>query len=137
MLTYLLLFLVFWGIPLYFLYREIRFAIRTRRCTEEMQGTVVGLTECWMFDSRSRSSFKPQITYTYGGKQYTALTFHSFNYDEYAARHTVSIYIDPAHPERFVTYTEKQRRSMYIVISVVCTAVIALVLAALWSRNLL
>ena len=116
--------------------REIRFALRTRNCHTEILGTVAGLVENWLFDGRDRSSFKPQITYIYAGQQYTATTFHNFNYTEYVDRHTVSIYVDPGHPERFVTYLERERRSLYIRIPVIVTILMAVILTVFCIRHL-
>ena len=116
--------------------RELRYALRTRNCCRDIQGTVVGMVENWLFDGRERSSFKPQITYIYNGQQYTSTTFHNFNYNEYADRHTVSIYIDPDHPERFVTYPERERRSLYIWIPVIVTILMAVILTVFCIRHL-
>jgi len=132
----MLLIWVLWIPFLVVMILELRFALRTRNCRTEIQGTVVGLVENWLFDGRDRSSFKPQITYTYAGQQYTATTFHNFNYTEYADRHTVSIYVDPDHPERFVTYLERERRSMYIRLPIAAAILIAVVLAVFCIRHM-
>ena len=130
----MLLIWVLWLPFLVVMILELRFALRTRNCHTEIQGTVVGLVENWLFNGRDRSSFKPQITYTYAGQQYTATTFHNFNYNEYAGRHTVSIYVDPAHPERFVTFLEQERGSMYIWIPIIAVILTAVVLTAFCIR---
>jgi len=131
----MLLIWVLWIPFLVVMILELRFALRTRNCHTEIQGTVVGLVENWLFDGRDRSSFKPQITYTYAGQQYTAATFHNFNYTEYADRHTVSIFVDPDHPERFVTYLERERRRMYIWIPILVVLLTAVVLAVFCIRH--
>ena len=101
--------------------------IRSRRCTEAVEGVVVRLEEHWMFDRRSRSTFKPVLAYTYNGLRWESTTFYKFTYDTYAVNLPVTVWMDPADPEHILLSGEKEKA----VTSIIGTAVLILVMAGL------
>lgn len=127
MIQYIVLFLLVLGLPLFFFVREILHVIRSRRCTEAVEGVVVRLEEHWMFDRRSRSTFKPVVAYTYNDLRWESTTFYKFTYDTYAVNMPVMVWVDPADPEHILLAREKEKA----VTSIIGTAVLLLVMAGL------
>lgn len=129
MMQYIVLFLLVLGIPLFCLGREVRFLIRSRRCTEAVEGTVVRLEEHWMFDRRSRSTFKPVVAYTYNDLRWESTTFNKFTYDTYGVNMPVTVWVDPADPEHILLREDLSKTKSGIVISVITILVMAGLLA--------
>ena len=129
MLQYLVLFVLVLGIPVVLLIREIRFVILSRRCTEAVEGVVVRLEEHWMFDRRSRSTFKPVVAYTYNGLRWESTTFNKFTYDTYAVHMPVMVWVDPADPEHILLREDLSKAKGGIVVSCIVILVMAGLLA--------
>ncbi|MBQ8402396.1 MAG: DUF3592 domain-containing protein [Clostridia bacterium] len=127
MLQYIVLCILFLGVPAVLLIREIRFVLLSRRCTEQVEGTVVRLEEHWMFDRRSRSTFKPVVAYTYNGLRWESTTFYKFTYDTYSVNLPVKVWVDPADPEHILLARERDKAKT----SIIGSAVLILVMAGL------
>ncbi len=127
MMQYIVLCILLLGLPLFLFVREILHAVRSRRCTEVVEGTVVRLEEHWFLDNRSRSTFRPVVAYTYNGLRWESTTFYKFTYDTYAVNMPVMVWVDPADPEHILLAREKEKA----VPSIIVTAVLLLVMAGL------
>lgn len=129
MMQYLVLFVLLLGIPVVLLIREIRFTVLSRRCSEPVEGVVVRLEEHWMFDRRSRSTFKPEVAYTWNGMRYYSTTFYKFTYDTYAVDLPVTVWVDPSDPEHILLDRERARMVSGIITDILVIMILAGLLA--------
>ncbi len=115
MLFWLCLYAVLGLVMLFF---PLRFFHRTRHCTEEISGKVVGLEE--IRRHRGGSLFRMQISYQWEGQQYYGTTWGKYRYDACAARDTITIWVDPQKPDSFEAAGEKQyaRRELWFSVAV-------------------
>ena len=94
------------GIGLFQMIREIRFLLRSRRCTAPVPAEVYNLYE--KRRGRHGSRFTVIVRYEYNGSRYTAESAHSYHYNDFGMGQTLEIAVDPDLPDNMILSEERR-----------------------------
>ncbi len=124
-MTNIIIPVIFGIICLVLLCRDILFLWKTRTCTKEVPATITGMEETHRY--RGPSLFRLNVAYDWNGEKQYGTTYGKFRYDDYAARMTVAVWVEPDNPGHFCMESEKRAVGGNIAVYVALILVLCLV----------
>ena len=132
MLLVYLLALIPFGIVIF---KEVRFLVRVRGCTELRKGIVTRLDEKYFFGRAShRSTFIPSVRYEYDGETHESASGHSYYYDVHTVDGEVWIYVNPDVPGQMILADERKTAVGGIMTAILLAGVIVVYAAILAAK---